>query len=116
MVAYGDGEHYRPKSTYWWLAYNYDNYLASCTLCNQRFKEAKFPIRGRHALPHHVEGWPLILSQGISQITSQQLGVKNSVQLDERLIKAVSLRELVDIGLSGLRRQHVLHRIAAAQA
>ena len=43
-VAFGDVEHYRPKSEYWWLAYNYDNYLASCQLCNQKFKKAKFPI------------------------------------------------------------------------
>lgn len=45
LVAYGDVEHYRPKSVYWWLAYNYDNYLVSCQLCNQKFKKAKFPVR-----------------------------------------------------------------------
>ena len=45
MVAYGDVEHYRPKSIYWWLAYCYDNYLASCQLCNQRFKKDSFPIQ-----------------------------------------------------------------------
>lgn len=44
VVAYGDVEHYRPKSIYWWLAYNYENYLASCTLCNQAFKRDKFPL------------------------------------------------------------------------
>ena len=44
MIAYGDVEHYRPKSQYWWLAYCYDNYLASCTLCNQKYKKAKFSI------------------------------------------------------------------------
>lgn len=43
-VAYGDVEHYRPKSIYWWLAYNYENYLASCTLCNQAFKKDHFPL------------------------------------------------------------------------
>jgi len=42
-VAYGDVEHYRPKSKYWWLAYALDNYLVSCTLCNQLFKSDKFP-------------------------------------------------------------------------
>lgn len=42
VVAYGDVEHFRPKSKYWWLAYCYDNYLASCTLCNQKYKKAKF--------------------------------------------------------------------------
>lgn len=46
-VAYGDVEHYRPKSKYWWLAYAYFNYLPSCQLCNQRFKKAKFPIKNR---------------------------------------------------------------------
>lgn len=46
MVAYGDVEHYRPKSKYWWLAYCYENYLASCQLCNQAYKKAKFPIAG----------------------------------------------------------------------
>lgn len=44
VISYGDVEHYRPKSKYWWLAYCYDNYLASCTLCNQKYKKAKFDI------------------------------------------------------------------------
>ena len=46
-VAFGDVDHYRPKSSYWWLAYCYDNYLASCQLCNQRFKKDAFPIQNR---------------------------------------------------------------------
>ena len=46
-VAFGDVEHYRPKSSYWWLAYCYDNYLASCQLCNQRFKKEAFPTQNR---------------------------------------------------------------------
>jgi len=46
VIAYGDVEHYRPKSKYWWLAYVYDNYLASCTVCNQRFKGAKYEFAG----------------------------------------------------------------------
>ena len=41
---HGDVEHYRPKSKYWWLAYVYDNYLASCQLCNQKFKSNNFTI------------------------------------------------------------------------
>ncbi len=46
VVAYGDVEHFRPKSVYWWLAYCYENYLVSCQLCNQKYKGAKFPISG----------------------------------------------------------------------
>ena len=45
VVAYGDVEHFRPKSKYWWLAYSYENYLPSCQLCNQKYKKAKFPIK-----------------------------------------------------------------------
>lgn len=45
-VSFGDVEHYRPKSVYWWLAYVYDNYLASCAICNQRFKGKKFEFTG----------------------------------------------------------------------
>ncbi|ETW94230.1 MAG: hypothetical protein ETSY1_35745, partial [Candidatus Entotheonella factor] len=45
MVAYGDVEHYRPKSIYWWLAYSCENYLVSCQLCNQKFKKDRFPVR-----------------------------------------------------------------------
>lgn len=45
VVAYGDVEHYRPKSVYWWLAYCYDNYLAACQMCNQKFKKDKFPTK-----------------------------------------------------------------------
>jgi hypothetical protein len=33
-VYYGDVEHFRPKATYWWLAYCYENYLFSCRVCN----------------------------------------------------------------------------------
>ena len=47
VVTYGDIEHYRPKSKYWWQAYSISNYLVSCAICNQRFKKDKFPIDGR---------------------------------------------------------------------
>jgi len=47
VVSFGDVEHYRPKSSYWWLAYCYDNYLVSCQLCNQKFKRDDFPIQNR---------------------------------------------------------------------
>lgn len=45
VVAFGDVEHFRPKSVYWWLAYCLDNFLASCQLCNQKFKGAKLKTK-----------------------------------------------------------------------
>jgi len=42
-VAPGDVEHFRPKSLYWWLAYDFNNYLLSCPTCNTR-KGWAFPL------------------------------------------------------------------------
>jgi len=46
VTGFGDVEHYRPKSIYWWLAYSYNNYAVSCQVCNQSFKRNRFPILG----------------------------------------------------------------------
>lgn len=48
-----DIEHYRPKTMvtgendhpgYWWLAYDWTNYLFSCKPCNQTHKKNHFPL------------------------------------------------------------------------
>lgn len=55
-----DVEHFRPKAGitgekdhpgYWWLAYEWSNYLFSCKHCNQEHKRNHFPLRpgGRRA-------------------------------------------------------------------
>ncbi len=56
--CYGDIEHYRPKGYsqqriggatirpgYYWLAYDWDNLLLSCELCNRARKRNVFPLR-----------------------------------------------------------------------
>ncbi len=50
VVSFGDVEHYRPKSIYWWLAYCYDNFLVACQICNQRFKKDIFPLQNQKML------------------------------------------------------------------
>lgn len=40
-----DVDHFRPKGTYWWLAYEPDNYLLGCTACNRDRKGTSFPLR-----------------------------------------------------------------------
>ena len=53
----GDVEHFRPKAGcrqgageplikpgYYWLAYDWDNLLFACPICNQRFKQNYFPL------------------------------------------------------------------------
>jgi uncharacterized protein (TIGR02646 family) len=48
-----DVEHYRPKARvtdelshkgYWWLAYDWNNYLWSCKSCNEGYKINQFPL------------------------------------------------------------------------
>lgn len=38
-------EHYRPKNTYYWLSYSWDNLLLSCGSCNSH-KGEKFALQG----------------------------------------------------------------------
>jgi len=33
------------ETGYWWLAYDWDNYILACTICNQQWKRAIFPIK-----------------------------------------------------------------------
>ncbi len=56
-TSYGAVEHYRPKGAvrqaprqsrqypgYYWLAYDWDNLLFSCTVCNTMYKRELFPL------------------------------------------------------------------------
>jgi uncharacterized protein (TIGR02646 family) len=39
----GEVDHFRPTALYWWLAYDFTNYLLSCSACNPR-KSKAFPL------------------------------------------------------------------------
>lgn len=54
---FGDVEHFRPKGGYknkeednltqpgyYWLAYDWDNLMLSCSICNRRYKKNLFPL------------------------------------------------------------------------
>lgn len=43
-VSFGDIEHFRPKSIYWWLASNWNNLLFACERCNRAGKKDHFPL------------------------------------------------------------------------
>ena len=44
QAKYRDVEHFRPKSSYWWLAWSWDNLLFSCIDCNREWKRDQFPL------------------------------------------------------------------------
>lgn len=51
-ASYADIDHYRPKVTYWWLAWKADNLYFTCPLCNRSGKGDAFPLlRGSPLLP-----------------------------------------------------------------
>lgn len=91
ITNYGDVEHFRPKSVvqeiknegqerenlnnvverrfknacergYWWLAYDWNNYLLSCSLCNQPWKRALFPVENGRPLKNQAGSEYLYLS------------------------------------------------------
>ncbi|MEY4937054.1 MAG: hypothetical protein RIS64_3413 [Bacteroidota bacterium] len=39
-----DTEHFRPKKIYYWLAYEWSNFLLSCQRCNREYKGSNFPL------------------------------------------------------------------------
>ncbi len=51
---------------YWWLAYDWTNYLLACSVCNTAYKKCFFPVRSKRAedVPPHRHRWeePLILN------------------------------------------------------
>jgi hypothetical protein len=50
-----DTEHFRPKNKYYWLAYEWSNFLLACRKCNSDCKGEQFPIEGvevEHAILH----------------------------------------------------------------
>ncbi|MFN7131608.1 MAG: hypothetical protein ACK4N5_05960, partial [Myxococcales bacterium] len=48
-ASWGAVEHFRPRSLYWWLAYESSNLLFACEICNSGFKRDHFPVRARRA-------------------------------------------------------------------
>ena len=64
-ISPGAVDHYRPKATYRWLAYEITNYIPSCTECNSGGKGAQFPVvGGRNAVTPGSESRerPLLLN------------------------------------------------------
>lgn len=49
LEKHQDVEHYRPKSAYWWLAWEWSNLLFCCKRCNGH-KADRFPLLAGHRL------------------------------------------------------------------
>lgn len=95
-ISYGDVEHYRPKGGfkqteqeklrtpgYFWLAYDWENLLLCCTLCNQQFKKNLFPLleQQKRALNHHDDialEQPLLINPSVTD-PQQYIGFRQEI-------------------------------------
>jgi len=119
ISSYGDMEHYRPKSVvediknegieknnlhnvkgrafkksckygYWWLAYEWSNYLLSCPLCNQPWKRALFPISkerpinmdSQSAYPH-LSPQPSVLETALLLNPFDNMNISDHITFDQ---------------------------------
>jgi len=76
---YGDVEHIRPKTTYWWLAYCYDNYVYSCRVCNGAKSDKHYLSGAPASIPAVSAGMDdtalLVLAAQVSPQPTDAVGV-----------------------------------------
>ncbi len=117
------GRTYEPKSRpgYWWLAYEWTNYLYSCATCNRTWKRNSFPLRdARGAMgpgiesdertlllnPFHTDPEPHFDFDEFGQIhglteegktTIDRCGLDRQSLINERFRVAQNFEKLVDL-------------------
>lgn len=116
-IAYGDVEHFRPKGGYqtasdkpltqpgyYWLAYNFDNLLLACQICNQKFKRNFFPLidESKRVKSHHDHGNLHLEDQLI--IDPGKDNPEDHIYFDQEIPKARSLKGELTIHRLGLDR------------
>jgi uncharacterized protein (TIGR02646 family) len=106
-------DHYRPKSIYYWLAYEWSNLLPTCDKCNTK-KSDKFPIRKRGRAQYSKNAFP---ADSPSLLSEEPLVIHPEIDnpidfltfdADGRIFaKKDSVRGSVTIQLLGLNRDHL---------
>lgn len=116
-IGYGDIEHFRPKAGwvqndenintpgYYWLAYDWENLLLSCQICNQRYKKNYFPLlpNSSRALSHNQD----VRREQPIFINPSNEEVEEYITFNEEIPKAVdnNQRGLETIKKLGLDRE-----------
>ena len=116
-LAYGDVEHYRPRSAYanndldtvlrvpgyYWLTYEWKNLLFSCQICNQRHKKNFFPlVSGTTRASNHLDNLELIDNTLLINPTLED--PKDHIGFREEIIYGISDKGLDSIKYYGLDR------------
>lgn len=120
---YGNIETFRPKSGargfnneyaplhYWWLAYDWDNLIISCEICDQKYKRDYFPLEDESlrakigAKGEELEAEkPLLINPTLDQ-PQEHFQFENSGE-----VKALTARGKATIDILGLNRMELIER------
>lgn len=123
--GFGDVDNFRPKAGarglgedeyapmhYWWLAYEWENLVLSCQLCNSRYKRDLFPIDGVRAE---------IGAKGLELRKEKALLIDPTIDdpadhlnfRDDGMVVALSRQGEVTIEIVGLNRAELISNRAA---
>ena len=118
-TSYGDVEHFRPKKAYkkngaksltypgyYWLAYNWNNLLFSCEICNRKYKRNEFPLDNEltrkpfHSHPNLLSNEDRLLINPIEDNPSDYITFKEEIPIP----KNGSRKGATSIKVFGLER------------
>jgi len=124
VVSFGDVENFRPKAGargfnsdeyapmhYWWLAYEWDNLLISCQICNQKYKRDFFPVEDeKRRAKVGVKGNDLI-TEGALLIDPCLDNPAEHIEFDENgYVRELTKKGKVTIEILGLNRTDLAER------
>lgn len=97
---------------YWWLAYDWSNYLLACQICNQQWKSSFFPIKERRRnLPPKEDGveTPLLINPFGGHSPSEHLSFDTLGQVSAKgkSIYGAATIEVCGLDREGLRMSRV---------
>lgn len=98
---------------YWWLAYEWSNYLLSCNRCNSSWKRNQFPVKGRRAVQKGK-----ISAEAALVINPFSLDPESHFQFDALTgqIRGITPQGLTTIDVCGLDRRSLEVQRAAKGA
>jgi uncharacterized protein (TIGR02646 family) len=120
-VSYGDVENFRPKSGargmnneyapyhYWWLAYEWDNLLVACQICNQKYKRDYFPLEDESLrAPVGTMGEQLLLEKALLIDPSSEKPEQHLRFLDNGMVEEKTKKGKCTIEIMGLNRENLV--------
>jgi uncharacterized protein (TIGR02646 family) len=124
VVSHSDIENFRPKggargfnteqyapNHYWWLAYEWDNLLVSCQICNQKYKRDYFPLENESLRsPIGATGNELLKEQALL-IDPATDNPSEHLEFDENgYVRELTKKGKVTIEILGLNRTDLIER------